>query len=207
MFVLLYLNPSTNRAQVHTSAPLWCCLTCCGLQHCIGLCCFFIWLRHCTPVVLIVSIKVSKKDHVKLCRNSASHIPTTSSVTRAKDKQTWQNDQILFHLNLFVIIVITNWRSLAESQWWLAKVVLKVSLHWGVHYSPNQLAEFHLDVGRKGTVVTLKGEEGGWLTEVKREEEQQERWSIFLMESAPQGGRSDDNTETFPCSFTRTHIQ
>lgn len=38
----------------------------------------------------------------------------------------------------------------------------KVSLYAGVHYSPNQLAEFHLDVGRKGIgAVEREEEEGG----------------------------------------------
>lgn len=31
----------------------------------------------------------------------------------------------------------------------------KVSLDSTVHYSPNQLAEFHLDVGRKGIGAAL----------------------------------------------------
>lgn len=50
----------------------------------------------------------------------------------------------------------------------------------------------------------MEGGEGGWLTEVKREEEQQERWSISLMESDSQG-RGDDNTGTFPRPLTRAH--
>lgn len=80
----------------------------------------------------------------------------------------------------------------------------KVSLYTGVHYSPNQLAEFHLDVGRKGIGAVERGEEGeGGLTEVRREEEQRERWSVFLMESDRQGGGRDNNTEkTLSCAHS-----
>lgn len=71
----------------------------------------------------------------------------------------------------------------------------KVSQYSRVHYSPNQLAEFHLDVCRKGIGAALwRGREVGGvrgLTEVRREEEQREWWSVFLMESDSQGGGRD----------------
>lgn len=69
----------------------------------------------------------------------------------------------------------------------------KVSLYTGVHYSPDPLAELHLDDGRKGNGVALWR---GRLTEVRREGEQRERWSVFLMESDSQVGGRDSNTET-----------
>lgn len=37
----------------------------------------------------------------------------------------------------------------------------KVSLYTGVHYSPNRLAEFHLDVDRKG-IGAVEREEEWW---------------------------------------------
>lgn len=35
-----------------------------------------------------------------------------------------------------------------------------------------------------------------WLTEVRREEEEREWWSVFLMESDSQGGGRDVHTRT-----------
>ncbi|CAB1416866.1 unnamed protein product [Pleuronectes platessa] len=48
---------------------------------------------------------------------------------------------------------------------------------------------------RKGSVELWTGEEeGGDLLEVRREEEQKARWSVFLMESDSQAGGRDNNT-------------
>ena len=70
-----------------------------------------------------------------------------------------------------------------------------VSLYSGVHYSPKQLAELHLVVGRKGTGAGRGWWWGGGGTEVRREEEEKERWSVFLMESDSQGEGRDNNPE------------
>lgn len=41
------------------------------------------------------------------------------------------------------------------------------------------------------------------MTEVRTEEEQRERWSVFLMESDSQGGGRDNNTEkTLGCAHS-----
>lgn len=88
-----------------------------------------------------------------------------------------------------------------------------VSLYSGVHHGPNQLAGFHLDVDRKG-IGAANGEEERRRgpTEVRREEEQKERWSVFLMESDSQGGGRDNNTARAvrcahsPIAHSHTHV-
>lgn len=78
----------------------------------------------------------------------------------------------------------------------------KVSLFTGVHYSHKQLAGFHLSAG-KGLEGRCGEGGGGELTEVRREGEQRERWSVFLMESDSQGGGRDNNTErTLSCAHS-----
>lgn len=51
-----------------------------------------------------------------------------------------------------------------------------------------------------------RGEGGGEHAEVRREEEQRERWNVFLMEGDRAEGRII-TPRTFPCSFTLTCAQ
>lgn len=70
----------------------------------------------------------------------------------------------------------------------------KVSLHTGVHYRPTSwLTSTWMPAG-KGLEWSC-GEGRVWLTEVRREEEERETWSVLLMESDSQGGGRDNNTE------------